>query len=308
MKKILQCTSGTLVILAVAVFLFRNAVLKIILETAVTGLTGFKTKIEALRYDLPATLQINGLRVYNPQGFKNSIFANAPEVYIDWSLGELLREKKIHIREIKLHIEEIHIEKNALGITNASRLSSAGGSVKKTEEGPSKKTIPPASQPTPFLLDRLELTLRTVSFEDHSAGRRVARAVVPEKISVDMKIEKQIFGNIRDPQALVNLVLLKIVYGTTFGNLIGIRPDNLRQALTGAFGSGRELVGEAAEVVTERTGRWAAGAADTAPQQAEGLLSSKSLTGAKSTLADASQATKRKFSGLVNKLKSNKDE
>lgn len=304
MKKFLLPTAGIFALLLITVFLFRNWILKTAVETSVTGLTGFKTRIEVFRYNFPATLEIKGLTLQNPGGFKNKISASIPEIYIDLSLGELLRRERVHLRGIKLNIGEVHVEKNAHGVTNVSLLRSAGGSAPRKQTAPPKKAAPdrPAM---PFLLDRLELTLRTVTFEDYSAGKLVPSAVRPEKISVDMKVEKEVFENIQNPQALVNLVLLKIVYGTTFGNLTGLSPGKLQSTLTGAVGSGKKFLGQTAGRMTEKAEGLVSGAGNTAAQQAQEFLSSRPLTDAKNTFADAAEDTKGRISGFVNKLKSN---
>ena len=302
MKKALLWVLGIFVILAVAVFLFKNWILKTTLEAAVAGLTGFETKIEALRYDLPATLEINGLTIHNPAGFQNKIFARIPEIYMDLSLKELLRKERVHLRGITLNIEEVNVEKNAQGKTNVSLLSSVGGDEKKEKSG-YEKTGPPAPG-LPFLLDRLELTLRAVTFEDHSQKKFAPSKVMPGKAKVDMKIEKQVFKNIQNPKALVNLVLLKIVYGTTFGNLLDLSPDKLERSLTGALDSGTKLLTDTVGLMAEKAGDFVSGAADKAGREAQGLLSSKPLADAKGAVTDAAQAAKGQISSFVNRLKS----
>lgn len=290
MKKIVLYGVGVLAILVALVFLLRNWILKTTVEAAVSGLTGFKTDIEVFRYDFPATLEIRELTIRNPGRFENKIFAKIPEVYIDLSLSELLRRERLHLRGMKLRIQEIHIEKNSQGITNIALLRSAGGGDAQNKEAPSEKSTQPA--PTmPFLLERLELTLRNVSFEDRSPAKLAPSAVVPDRISVDLKVEKEIFENIRSPQVLLSLILLKIVQGTTFGNLLGLSPDKLKDSLTQALGSGREIFGETTGQVGEQTGD---------------LVSQ--VVGTKNKLRDKAGDAREQVLGLFAKLKSNKDE
>lgn len=277
MKKILMFSAGLILAGLVLAFLSKDWLLKAALEQAATRLTGFKTKVEKLHFDFPSTILVQGLEVRNPQGFKNEVFASVPEIYIALDLPELLRGERIHLREMRLNLQEVDIEKNEQGISNVSLLSSVGGQ-------PQKKAKPAEPQKAmPFYLERLELTIRRVHYEDRSGiipkgilpkggiptgilGKGVKEVVPSEiaqkKVSMDLNIEKQIFTDIRDPATLVNLILVKILYGKTFGNLkeLGVDPDkllntlNLQNTAKEVLGTGGAFVQQTTGLVTENVG------------------------------------------------------
>ena len=159
MKKVLAFLIGLTVVVFVFAFLSKDWLLKAAVEQAVSRITGFKTEVGSLKYDFPATIQIQGLKINNPSGFREGVFADIPEIYADLDLPPLLKGEKVHLREVRLNIAEIHLEKNISGVSNLQMLSSVGGPAKKEEPKPHAKKVS-------FELDRLELTMRQVSYED----------------------------------------------------------------------------------------------------------------------------------------------
>lgn len=236
LKKIFLFILVFIIALAAFVFVFKNQLLAQVLETAVTNLTGFETQVGSL--DLQATkgiIHLKGLKIHNPPRFSGKIFADIPEVYIGVNIDAILKKEKIHLPKIVLAIQEINIEKDAEGISNVSLLTSAG---KGKEQAPAAKPAEPAAkgEAMPFQLDELHLTIRNVRLEDRSK-------IVPAKVAVDLGIQNQVFTNIHDPKALVNLVLMKILHGTTFGNLnLGINPAEIEGALKDTVGMGTDMI------------------------------------------------------------------
>ncbi|MFA6601097.1 MAG: hypothetical protein WCU74_08825, partial [Candidatus Omnitrophota bacterium] len=229
MKKFFSTLLLLIVILVAALFVAKDLVIKVAAETAVTAVTGFKTEIGYLKYQFPSTLEIRDLKILNPQGFEQPVFTQIPEIFVSVNLKQILKGQAIHLPEIRFALQEVNLEKNKAGVSNISLLSSAAQKGQGTA-GP-KQPAGPAKQgkAMPFQLDRFELTIRNIRYQDRSM-------VVPVNLVTDLKVEKQVFENITDPQALVNLILLKIVNGTSFGNL-GISPDLLQNGLTGAMSS-----------------------------------------------------------------------
>ena len=299
-----------IIILAAFVFLIvaKDWVLKEGVEQAVTRLTGFKTKLEDLKYDFPATIQIKGLKINNPAGFNQKTFVDIPEIYASLALKELLKGKRIHIREVRLNIQEVNIEKKADGVSNIELLSSVGGKAPKQADATSAPAPAEQKPAMPFLLNKLELTVRNVGFEDRS-GVTGPIAVVPKKLSVDLNLQKEIFTDIKDPKMLVNVIVVKILNSATLGKLLAIDPQKLLgENLSGALSAGQELVGKNAAALSQGIGNVAGQATalvdqSQVSQKAEQLLKG-SVGGAKGALGETTSAVKDQVSGLFGKLKS----
>ncbi len=310
MKKFLLAVC--LLFLSAFVFLYvaRERLIRKGFESSVTKLTGFKTTVGRIRLELhPAVIHLQDLKIYNPQAFKKEIFADIPEIYIAPDLGPILRKESIHFREIRFAVKELNVVKDEKGVSNLQVLSSVG---KSEGSKPQPQAAPQEKPALPFKLDRLELTLRKVSFEDHVAVLGLAK--IPKKASVDLKIEKQIFKNITDPNAIVNVVLIKVLFGTTFGNL-GIDSRLLKQDLAKTVSVGSDIILQTAdealkttESVVQDTVGSATGILNQAAQtvgtvelgQATHKLTDKTETAVKETLGQA----KQEVTGLLGKFKS----
>lgn len=262
MKKILIVTLALIIFLFVGAVLAKDILLKGILEQSVTGITGFKTKIRGLKYDFPATLLIRDLEIRNPAGFKEPVFTRIPEIYVALVLPELLQGKQVHLKEVRLHLQEVHIEKNAEGVSNVELLSSVGAQQQKA----AKKVEP---KPTmPFWLERLELTIRKVSYEDRSG--LLGASPVPSRMAYDMNVEKQVFADIRDPNTLVNLILVKIIEGATLGRLLNLNPEKLLgENFSQVLNSGRAFAERQAQALS---GQLTTVGGQIAPQKISGFF------------------------------------
>ncbi len=289
MKKFLSILIAFVVVAAVFLILAKDWVIKAAMEQAVTHLTGFKTTVDSLKYDFPSTIQIQGLEVQNPKGFEEKIFASIPEIYISLVLPEILQGKRTHLREVRLNVQEVHIEKNKEGVSNVELLSSVGGKPgQKPQAKPERQEKAEKKPPMPFLLERMELSVRNVSYEDHSG--LVGIAPVPgKKLAVDLNLQNEVFTNITDPLVLVNVVLVKILNSATFGKLLNISPsDLLGENLTGVLSSGQEFVGQQATALREQVG----------------TVQSDVTKQAESLVGETTSSAKEQVSGLFGKIKS----
>jgi hypothetical protein len=289
-----------LVVTVAVVFLARNAILKAAIEQGVTVVTGFKTTVAGIKYDFPSRIHIQGLEIQNPAGFNEKVFTNIPEIYVDLILPELLQGKGLHLPEVRLNLQEVHIEKNEKGVSNIELLSSVGGSQTKPSGAPAKPAPGEKKPALPFQLDKLELTIRNVSFEDRS-GLLGAATVVPKKVSVDLNVNKEIFTNIADPMTLVNVIVMKIVKGATFGNLLNLDPSKLmNESLSSAMSSGQEMLNKQTAALQQQT----SALLQSQTTQKAGALLDSSLQSTQGALGDTTAAAKEKLSGLFGKVKS----
>ncbi|MEI6425626.1 MAG: hypothetical protein WCP55_25660 [Lentisphaerota bacterium] len=133
-------------------------------------------------------------------------------------------------------------------------------------------------------MERLELSLRRVNYEDHS-GAAIASGS-PEKISIDLNVQNRVYLNIRDPQTLVNLIIFEILRSASFSDLLGLGPDKL---LGAAFNAGKEFVGAQANAFSKQAGNVAGQAGDfvnqSGIQEKTGSVIEASVRGAQSALS-----------------------
>lgn len=293
-KKILGFLVLTIIAAAVLLVVFRNQVIQFVMARAVTQVTGFPTTVGGVKYNFPADIEITGLHIENPAGFKEKVFADIPEIYLNFSLEEFLKKERTHIRELRLNIQQINIERNAEGVTNLQKLSSVGKSTAPGGQTVEKEPAP--KEPAmPFLLDKFVLTMRKVSFKNN--GPVVPGLPAAGGAAVDMNVNQEVFTNITDPLVLVNVVVMKIIYGTTFGNLLGLNPKELLgKGLDSAFASGGQLLNSASGMVTKELGGLTSKAGSVLPgevNQAAGKLSG-GVSGVFGKLKETAQTTAQK--------------
>lgn len=266
----------------IVIFIAKDAILQAVLARGVTQITGFPTQVESVKYDLPSTILIQGLQIQNPDGFQSKTFVNIPEIFVIFDLKGFLKSQGIHLPEVRLNIQEVNIEKKPDGISNIELLSSLGGGKKAAPAPPPSK-----KEPIPFWLEKLQLTIRQVSLKDRSG--MAANLPVGNKLAVDLRVQNEVFTDIRDPKVLVNLIVAKILSNATLGQLLDLDPvqllgdtfssteqilshqvDRVSQQMDTAAGKAKDLIRESQ--VTQKTGVIVGGATTTAKNQLSGLL------------------------------------
>lgn len=229
MRKVLIFIAALVLVPAGSLFLVQKWVVKRAFVSAVEGLTGFKAEVDSLELDLiKGAVHIQHLMLLNPYEFKERIFADAPEIYLEIDLPRLLAGEKVHIRELRLVFREFNIEKSPRGVFNVSLLKG----IKKT---PASSQAEPGVKkpPMPFQLDRLELTLRRVRYHDRSG-------LVPKKFSADAKVDRQVFEGIRDAKSIIRVIIMKVISSTPFGNL-GVNVVEIQQRVKSTVKTTRDL-------------------------------------------------------------------
>lgn len=285
MRKLLTSFFLLLVIFGVLLFLSKNLILRVAFESAVGALTGFDTKVRSFKLDLlKGAAHIEGLTLFNPDEFEQRIFADAPELYFQIDIPALLKKEKTHINELRIALRELNIEKDERGISNISLLTSLGKP--KSKAAPSARSVSPQPK-MPFQLDRLELTIRRVSYNDRSS-------MVPKKLSVDMRVERQVFEGITDPKSIVNIILMKVVTATPFGNL-GIDSAELQNQLKSSVLTARQF----GEKVFVETGSQIVGRTS--------IVGKKLYGEGKETFGQVGETAKEEFTSLFGKLRSKLD-
>jgi hypothetical protein len=262
MKKLILIFIIFLTGFIVALFLFKDVVAKSFIETALARFVGMRTKVGAISVDLPHTaVTFKRVIIYNPKGFKSRVFGDAPEIYIAIDLRALLKKEAIHLKEVRLNIRRLNLEKNGKGIYNVEYL---GGGRKDDENTQTSQTpaaekpsssvspVPSAKKPMPFKLDRLELTVNNVSYQNQTS-------FFTGKVTVDLKIEDEVFENIEDPKFILEVIFkkmtevgLKQIPMKELGDL-GLMPEGLNKALADPAGFGLNVFSKVATTTTKES-------------------------------------------------------
>ena len=136
LKKLILPTFLVFVALLVILVLERNFVARMAVEVGVTKVTGFPLEIDSVKLGLfSSKVDVHNLKLMNPPEFKEKMFVDMPQLYVDYRLGSMLKGAP-HINDMLINIKHLVIVKNNKGETNAKKLkgivSPGGGSSKNT--------------------------------------------------------------------------------------------------------------------------------------------------------------------------------
>ncbi len=193
----------------------------VIAQSAVQGIvkavTGLGLEVRRLHLGILTTLvDIRGLRLMNPSGFKDRVMMDVPEIHVNYELASFFKGA-VHIQEMDLDLKEFTVVKNAKGDVNVNHLKPAS----KKEAAPAQEARPQAAKPAAngaapnIRIDRLHLKIGKVIYKDYSQGG--APQIQEFPVNLDETDE-----NITNPSALVGIITAKALMNTTVARLANI--------------------------------------------------------------------------------------
>ena len=225
MKRWMYILIGIVAII-LALSAFKDSTIKFVVEKGVSGVTGLKLSMSEINVGIIKTLvDIKGLRLYNPAGFKDKIMLDMPEIYVDYDLPAVFRGK-IHLKEMRINMKEFVVEKNTKGELNLD-------SLKMMETGEKKKPAPEPAEKKGMALqiDTLSLKVGKVLYKDYSQGS--PPQVKEFAVGID-----ETYQNITDLTSLVSLIMVKSLAKTTISNMANFEINKLQDTITSQISSG----------------------------------------------------------------------
>jgi hypothetical protein len=247
---------GLLIIFAVG----KNMIIANVLKGGVKALTGLKMHIASTDVGIFTTkVDIEGFELYNPAGFEDKLMIDMPELYVDYSLSEMLK-KKVHLFELRIHLKEFVVVRNKDGKLNLDSLKVVKDTKKETAAAetptPEKKKAKPESS---FQIDVMSLKIDKVIFKDYTAGAKPKITEYPVKIN-----EK--FTNINDPKQVANVIIVKAVMNTAIARLTNFDVNALASSASDTLKSATKIVGSTAGAAVDTGKKAAKTATDTTKQ------------------------------------------
>jgi len=241
MKKILKIFVLIFVILAACLVLFKNVVARIAVSSTVKTLTGLKLSIKDMNINIRNTfIEIDGMKLYNPEGFTDRLMVDMPQIYIDYDLPAILKGN-VHLEEVRINLRELMVVKNKNGELNLDSLKV----VKESKKEKESQAVKEASKKTNFKIDVLELKIGRVIYKDYSKDKEPE--VKEYKVNIDEK-----YKNITDIQALGRLIIIRALMNTNLEKLGNIPLNAFKKTIGGVSktkGVVEGLGGKAAETI-----------------------------------------------------------
>jgi len=226
MKK-LFFTLIILILLVVSLYFALNLYfLKPAVEKAVAHTTGLTLNLDSIELNLFNNyLDVNGITLGNPSGFKGETMIKSPEVYIDYDLNSLFKGD-IHLGFARINVSEFYVEKDQNGDLNINVLT-------KKSENKEKKIY----KPREILVDSLKLKIDKVIYADYSVGS------IPMVKEYDIKLDNT-YKDIRGIKPLINLIAYKVMVDSGISALAGVDPSTYKSELSESLQKQAEKVEE----------------------------------------------------------------
>lgn len=214
---------------------FRHTLTRILIEKVTRHVTGLKLSIEDLNLDiLNSSLDMKGIILFNPPGFKNEVMGRASEIFIKYDLLGFLRGR-FRLRQIKAEIDEINIIKNEQGKSNVSSFKKAKSSKDASSTPAAQKKIKASKKQkrTKYLIDKLEISVKKVTFMNYKAG------IGQPAVIIFTSEGPLILTNVSDFSYVIDAMSEKEKFRNLLNNLLRIIPT---EPVTGSFKATAEAI------------------------------------------------------------------
>ena len=135
------------------VALCRQLIARKVVETVFAQTTGFPIEIGSVQISLwHNRFAANDIGLFNPPAFGEPLFADIPQLYVEYQLGSLLRGRgPPHLARADLYIRQLVIVTDADGHSNIQQLR---------------------GEPSPFQIDTLNLRIGSITTKDHRDSQK----------------------------------------------------------------------------------------------------------------------------------------
>lgn len=216
---------GIAIIAALVIVSFaKDMIIKVSVEKGVSMVTGLRLTTGAFRVGILRTLvDIRDLKIFNPAGFKDRTMLDMPEIYVAYDLGAIFAGT-VHLTEARLALKEFVVVKNEKGVLNLDALKV----VKAEKDGKAPAAEKAAGKAPAIQIDTLRLKIGKAIYKDYSAG--------PEPVVKEYVINlDETYRDIRDPYALVSLIVVKSLMNTSIANMAGFDLKGLQGTVSGTL-------------------------------------------------------------------------
>jgi uncharacterized protein involved in outer membrane biogenesis len=258
LKRLLLRLLIIVIIILVAVVLARNIIIKHSIRPGAKLVSGLDVSVDKVDVGLTRSAAgMEGITLYNPEGFPEGTVIEIPEVYIDYDHKQILGDT-IHLEELRLGIDKVVVVKNSEGQINLVELVRVLNDRFKADQ--QKQQQPSGEKKGKALkIDRLKLDIGSVVYRDHSVDP-------PTENVININLHET-HENITSPAAVGAIIALKTMASLGMDML---SVENLEVFTTAAGGYVDNIKGLSDETV--RKAREITGMADEMTQSSTNML------------------------------------
>jgi len=201
----------------------KNIIGKVAIEKGVKTATGLSLEIKKLDIGIISShIGITDLSLFNPSGFPKGIMFHAPEIFVDYHLGDMLKGK-VHLEDMRLNFDRLVIIKNVDGKMNLEVLKpkakeESKKSAKDKGGDGTKKGMPQIQ------IDHLMLKIGKVVYKDYSGGGE------PSVREFNVNISQEL-TDVTDIRKLLGLVASKAIAKAALNIPFDFTSDILKETI-----------------------------------------------------------------------------
>lgn len=235
------------------VLLVKDAAIKSFVEKAVKTVSGLDVRIQEFKMGVAKpVIDISGIHLLNPDGFRDPTMAEIPKIYVEYDL-EAAIHKEVHLYDLEIELSEFNIIKNEKGVLNLDSLEV----VRAYRRGLPRSGAGSANLPA-IRIDNLRLKVGKVYYKVYSKGGGV------DVKEYDVNIDET-FHNITDPYAVVSVLVVKAMASTPFSGMtdfdfvgfegsVGATLSTATSAANKAVGTAKQAISKTADTITGAIG------------------------------------------------------
>ncbi|MBF0595368.1 MAG: AsmA family protein [Candidatus Omnitrophica bacterium] len=206
------------VVVLVALALLRDQLVKAAVVMAARQIAGVEVTIDHFSMSfIRQSVNMKGIKVYNPQGFVREVMVDIPELNLDCDVGAFLKGN-YHVRYLRLDLKQVLVERDLQGKTNVNSLPFAQASSTKTESRTASAQLvkePAKPADIKMQIDLASLNLGRVLIKElRSQGE-------PSIRTIELNVKDKEFKNITSAGQLAALVMMESLSSipTKFGHI-----------------------------------------------------------------------------------------
>lgn len=188
-----------LVVVVAALLLLQDRLFRAWLEARIERDTGLEVSLRHAEFRLRRPLvRLEGLRIYNPAGFGDSVLFDLEELHVEVS-RDRLRQRQLHFPDLRLNLAQVNLVEDRDGRLNLRILADQLKQRQAAEEQRSARAGKPSVPLTFAGIDSLTLTLGKV---------RSTNLRYPDKpAETDLGVRGEVIRDIKDREDLQNKLL-----------------------------------------------------------------------------------------------------
>ncbi|MFA5411269.1 MAG: hypothetical protein WC321_05360 [Candidatus Omnitrophota bacterium] len=207
MKKFLIAIIVVIVIILGGLVIARNIIARTVIVRGIKAVTGMAVDIRSISIGLARSgISVSGLKIYNPEGFKDRLLADIPELYVDFDLLGFFRNQA-HLRRLKIYIDEFNVVLNESGKLNVNSLALF-------------LPKPGGGKPPEVKIDELRLKIAKVVYK----GYLPALGVKSGEFNIDID---ETFHDVTNPSKVAGDILKRILNRIGIGGLENFKIKDL---------------------------------------------------------------------------------